>query len=59
MYEIIATVDFIDLLKKLPIEYAHVLTKSFVSIREVPRGTIVDNTFIIDLLEQIKNLELD
>ncbi|MBR3645978.1 MAG: hypothetical protein IKN54_06130 [Lachnospiraceae bacterium] len=57
MYEIIATRDFVDLLKKLPIEYAHILTRSFMSIKEIPYKA--DNTFLVDLLEQIKNQEVE
>lgn len=58
MYEIIATRDFIDLLRKLPIKYAHILTRSFVCIHEI-KWEESDNTFIDDLLEQIKNMEME
>jgi hypothetical protein len=59
MYEIIATKDFIDVLKKLSLEYANVLTHSFISIREIPHVRVIKNTFMEDLLEQIKNQEVE
>lgn len=52
MYEIIASEDFIELLKQLPIKYTHVLTRSFINIRKLPE-TPMENTFIDDLLEQV------
>ena len=59
MYEIIATRDFVDLLKKLPFEYVHILTKSFVSLKEIRNDDGTNNTFLSDLLEQIKNQEVE
>lgn len=58
MYEIIATEDFINLLEKLPIKYANILTQSFVRIRKL-RTIEIDNSFLSDLLEQIKNNDMD
>jgi hypothetical protein len=60
MYEIIATKDFIDVIKDLPLKHISVLSKSFVSIKEI-KDTNALNTkefdFMNDLLEQIKNQE--
>ncbi len=58
MYEIIATEDFINLLEKLPLKYTHVLTQSFISIKKLKKIE-VDNTFLCDLLEQIRNHEME
>lgn len=52
MYEIIATKDFIELMKSIPLEYVRVLTNSFVSIKKIPNGTS-KNTFIYDLIEEL------
>lgn len=59
MYSIIATNDFVDLIKDLPLKCTAVLTSSFVSIRKVDEINDSKNTFIGDLLEQIKNQELE
>lgn len=50
MYKIIATKDFIDLLKKLPFEYANTLTRSFLSVEKMAEDCNPDNTFISDLI---------
>ena len=64
MYRIIATEDFISLLKDLPIKYIALLTNSFVSIEEIKEEkeetlAFEENAFIIDLLTQIRNQELE
>lgn len=61
MYKIIATQEFMDLLKELPIRYFHVLTKSFVSVEKYDGDTLAlkENTFLRDMLEQIKSQELE
>ena len=61
MYWIIATQDFMDLLEELPIKYLSILTSSFVKIEKCEEVNLEDenNNFINDLLEQIRNGELE
>lgn len=61
MYRIIATQDFMDLLEELPIKYLSILTSSFVKIEKCEEVNLEDknNNFINDLLEQIRNGELE
>ena len=61
MYRIIATQDFMDLLEELPIKYLAVLTSSFVKVEKCEEFNLEgdSNSFINDLLEQIKNGELE
>ena len=61
MYRIIATQDFMDLLEELPIKYLSILTSSFVKIEKCGEVNLEDenNNFINDLLEQIRNGELE
>ena len=61
MYRIIATQDFMDLLEELPIKYLSVLNSSFVKIEKCEEVNLEDenNNFINDLLEQIRNGELE
>lgn len=61
MYRIIATQDFMDLLDELPIKYLSILTSSFVKIEKCEEVNLEDenNSFINDLLEQIRNGELE
>lgn len=54
MYEIIVTKDFIDVIKKLPLEHANILTHSFLSIKEIPDNRKIENTFIKDLLDSLQ-----
>lgn len=61
MYKVIVTEDFINMIKELPLRHINVLTKSFVSIEKINNENVAleDNAFMIDLLEQIKNQELE
>lgn len=61
MYRIIATQDFMNLLEELPIKYLSILTSSFVKIEKCEEVNLEDenNSFINDLLEQIRNGELE
>lgn len=61
MYQIIATDDFIDIIKDLSLRHINVLTNSFVSVKKVDDVLIEKGnyTFMNDLLEQIKNQELE
>lgn len=62
MYEIIATEDFIDVIKDLPLKHISVLSKSFVSIKELKDANALKTkefNFMKDLLEQIKNQEME
>lgn len=61
MYEVIVTEDFINVIKDLPLRYVGVLTNSFLSIKKIDTEKVAlqDNAFMIDLLEQIKNQELE
>lgn len=62
MYEIIATKDFIDVIKDLPLKHISVLSKSFVSIKEIKDANTLkakEFNFMNDLLEQIKNQEME
>lgn len=57
MYEIVVTEDFINLIKDIPFRYFNILTNSFVSIKKI--DSCKENTFLSDLLEQIKNQEIE
>lgn len=61
MYRIIATQDFMDLLEEIPIRYLALLTSSFISIEKCDENTPSEegNTFIDDLLSQLRNGELE
>lgn len=61
MYEVIVTEDFINVIKELPLRYIGVLTNSFLSIKKVDEKSLAlkENAFMIDLLEKIKNQELE
>lgn len=58
MYEVIVTDDFVSIIKDIPIRNMKVLCNSFLSIKKL-EDKKVDNTFLQDLLEQIKNQELE
>lgn len=58
MYKIIATDDFINVMKDVSINYLSVLSSSFISISKI-EDVKSDGTFISDLLEQIKNQEVE
>lgn len=61
-YVIIATEDFVNVIKELPLRNVNVLTQSFVSIQpctnQVDEGES-ESTFVRDLLEQLKNQEVE
>ena len=62
MYQIVATNDFVELLKDLPLKYISVLVDSFVSIKKIDSHDVLKSkeySFIDDLLNQIKNQEID
>lgn len=56
MYEVLVSDDFIDIIKDISLRHTSILTKSFLSIKKVSDKKI-DNSFMDDLLEQIKNQE--
>ena len=61
LYQIIATDDFIDVIKDLSLRHISVLTNSFISVKKIDNAQIEKDkyTFMNDLLEQIKNQELE
>ena len=61
MYQIIATDDFVSVVKDLPLAHLNVLTQSFISIKKIDDAQIEGNkfTFLNDLFEQIRNQELE
>lgn len=60
MYQIIATDDFVDVIKELSLKHINVLTKSFISIERVSKNDIkYKDDFMESLLNQIKNQELE
>ena len=63
MYQVIVTEDFINMLYEIPLRHLSVLARSFISIEkvDVAREDIVphDGTCIIDMLEQMRNQELE
>ena len=61
LYQIIATDDFINVIKDLPLRHISVITNSFVSVKKIDNAEMEDGnyTFMNDLLEQIKNQELE
>lgn len=62
MYQILATNDFVELLKDLPLKYISVLVDSFVSIKKIDSPDTLKSkeyNFMDDLLNQIKNQEID
>lgn len=61
MYQIIATDDFVNLVRDLPLKHLNVLTSSFKSIKKIDNAQIEGDrfTFLNDLFEQMKNQELE
>lgn len=49
MYEIIATENFIDIIREIPLRNVSVLTQSFLSIKKLDDNTECENTLIADL----------
>lgn len=49
MYEIIATENFIDIIREIPLRNVSVLTQSFLSIKKLDDDTECENTLIADL----------
>lgn len=62
MVKIIASDDFINVISDLSLRHINVLTKSFISIEKVSDEEVnkqKENSFLNDLLEQIKNQEVE
>lgn len=61
MYQIIATDDFVSLMKEIPLKYIGVLSSSFISIKKLTQDTLnlEEHSFMNDLLSQIKNQEVE
>lgn len=60
MYQVIATDDFVDVIKELSLRHVNVLTKSFISIERINDEEIkYKDSFLESLLNQIKNQELE
>lgn len=59
-YQIIATSDFVDLVKEIPLKYMGVLCSSFVSMQKFD-GCMAsqEGSFLNDLLSQVRNQELE
>ena len=49
MYQIIATENFIDIIREIPLRNVSVLTQSFLSIKKLDDDTECENTLIADL----------
>lgn len=59
MYRIIATDDFVDVIRDLSLKHLNVLTSSFISIERVSDIKGLKDDFLESLLEQMKNQELE
>lgn len=61
MFEVIVTEDFINVIMEMPLRYIDILVKSFVSVKKIENEEEVpkNNTFLNDLMEQIKNQEME
>lgn len=61
MYKITANDDFVQVLGDIPVRHLSVLSKSFIGIQKCEENTLNNesNSFIVDLLEQLKNNELE
>lgn len=61
MYRVIANDDFVQVLGDMPVRHLSVLSKSFVSIEKCEDNSLhnEENSFIVDLLEQLRNTELE
>lgn len=49
MYQIIATENFIDIIREIPLRNVSALTQSFLSIKKLDDDTECENTLIADL----------
>lgn len=49
MYQIIATENFIDIIREIPLRNVSVLTQSFLSIKKLDDDTERENTLVADL----------
>lgn len=61
-YQIIATKDFIDVMKDIPLKYISIFCNSFISIRKLSDENSLNTeeyNFLSDLLEQMKNHEIE
>lgn len=59
MYRIIATDDFVDVIRDLSLKHLNVLTNSFISIERIKNVKNLKQDFLEDLLEQMRNQELE
>ena len=60
MYKIIATDDFMEVIKELSLKHINVLTNSFLSVERIDdKNKDCESSFISDLIEQVKNQELE
>ena len=59
MYEIIATEEFVNMLKEVPLKYVAFLNRSFIRVRKIEDTNITTDGFMEDLMEQIRNKELE
>lgn len=61
MYRVLASDDFVQVLGDMPVKHLSVLSKSFMSIEKCEENTLNNesNSFIVDLLEQLRNNELE
>lgn len=61
MFEVIVTEDFINVIMEMPLRYIDILVKSFVSVKKIENEEEIpkNNTFLNDLMEQIKNQEME
>lgn len=59
MYEIIATEEFVNMLKEVPLKYVAFLNRSFIRVRKIEDTNITTDCFMKDLIEQIRNQELE
>ena len=59
MYRIIATDDFVDVIRDLSLKHLNVLTNSFISIERIENVKNLKQDFLEDLMEQMHNQELE
>lgn len=62
MYQIIATDDFVSMMKDIPLKHVGVLSQSFISIKKIKEAEKLkteEYDFLSDLLSQIKNQEIE
>jgi len=61
LYQIIATKDFVDVMKEIPLKYMGILCNSFVSMKKISDNSLKSGQyeFLNDLLSQIRNQEME